>query len=126
VLTRHLMASLHEACQDVGCELVVTVIPPRSGHTWDGETLDLVEYVRQRGIRFIDLTPAFWDHERQGMQDYHPGDGHWNTGGHRLAAEIFYEFFVGGPPQGNSVLCPRNTEVVVEVAGREEPLQLIH
>jgi lysophospholipase L1-like esterase len=96
VLTRHLVASLHAACQDVGCELIVTVIPPRLGDTWDEETLDLVEYVTQQGIRFIDLVPAFWNQERRGIQDYHPRDGHWNASGHRLAAEVMYEFFVEG------------------------------
>jgi hypothetical protein len=93
-LTRALIIALREACRRVDCQLVITMVPPQEGESWDRETADLVEYIKQQDIPFIDLTPAFWEQERRGVRQYHPKDGHWNVTGHQKVAEIVHEFFV--------------------------------
>jgi lysophospholipase L1-like esterase len=92
-LTRRLILCLHDACKSIGCQLVITVVPPREGREWDMETSRLLEYVREQGIPLVDLTLGFRRQAQQGVQNCHPRDGHWNKNGHHLVAEILYEFF---------------------------------
>ena len=43
---------------------------------------------RERGIRFIDLYPAFLEAAQLGRQLYLPNNGHWNDAGNELAATV--------------------------------------
>lgn len=51
-----------------------------------GEVLD------ERGVEYIDLIPGFRsDYSVTGNGLFWPGDGHWNSAGHTLAAELILE-----------------------------------
>jgi len=44
------------------------------------------------GISFLDLTPGFRAHAKQGEQLYFRQDGHWNERGNQLAAQLIYDY----------------------------------
>jgi lysophospholipase L1-like esterase len=90
ILTARLMIALRDACRDAGCELVLTVVPPKQDARWDRETVALVEYASEQGITFVDLRPGFNEYAMRGIETRYLTDGHWNVTGHRLAAEILY------------------------------------
>jgi hypothetical protein len=78
--------------------MLVVVIPSRALWVGDNRAVEdrvhraFVAALHHRGIDVLDLRPIF---EAQGTPlAYHfANDGHWNAGGHRLAAETAYRHF---------------------------------
>jgi len=64
--------------------------PGKAVPEWtDSGRLVLLKHIRESDFRVVDMQPYFqdhWDHYRERM-DSLPMDGHWNSVGHRLAAE---------------------------------------
>jgi hypothetical protein len=56
----------------------------------------LDEFAREHAVAFVELMPAFRDHHMKSGQYLHGFDsslaGHWNQAGHRLAAELTFQF----------------------------------
>ncbi len=94
-LTQALILSLRDACVDVGCELVLTVVPSHIKCSFDNETARLVESMVASGIRFVDFRPAFRRAIQEGTEVTYTCDGHWTDDGHRLAAQVLHSFFLG-------------------------------
>jgi hypothetical protein len=54
----------------------------------------LVEELRARNIRYLDLLEPFRLRTRD-VRLYKPRDTHWNIAGNRLAADLLYDFLHG-------------------------------
>jgi hypothetical protein len=52
----------------------------------------LSEFTDEAGIRFLNLTPLFWQGSIENGELYHYADGHWNQAGNDLAADAIWEF----------------------------------
>jgi hypothetical protein len=95
-LTRRLLLALRDACRDIDCRLVVTAIPLPNTWGWYDETVDLMEYMRDHDIPFVDLSPGFREAADRGIQIVYPKDLHWTREGHELTGNALCEFFTGG------------------------------
>ena len=73
----------------------MTAIPLHGSWEWYDETAELLAEVEAGGIPFIDLTPALKQEADRGVAINFGIDQHWNTYGHRLAAQVLYDFFAG-------------------------------
>lgn len=52
----------------------------------------LAEALSERGVPYLNLIPGFRKHyTREGNRLFWPGDAHWNTEGHALAADLVLE-----------------------------------
>jgi hypothetical protein len=63
---------------------------------WDIDKPDkiLADFCQTNAIPFLALTPLYRDHLKkvgQPIKFHYQGDGHWNTEGHKLAAEFIYK-----------------------------------
>ncbi len=63
---------------------------------WDIDKPDkiLEDFCQEHSIPFLALTPLFRDYLKKAgrpIQFHYASDGHWNTEGHRLAAEFIYK-----------------------------------
>jgi hypothetical protein len=67
---------------------------------WDYEQPDriLEDFSREQKIMYLKLMPAFRDHHLKTGQYLHgfgsSHQGHWNQAGHRLAADLIFEFLM--------------------------------
>jgi hypothetical protein len=96
-LTGALLEEINRVTEADGAELVVVGISDIGAleSTMTNENLDwtrpnheLAGYLNESGIPYIDLLPAFQSHHELTTEPlFWPGDKHWNTAGHRLAAE---------------------------------------
>lgn len=94
-ITQALVLSLSDACADIGCRFILTVVPSYDDCDFDGETTRLVRYATAVGIPFVDVRPRLRRAMQEGVRVHYKRDGHWTRDGHRLAAETLYEFFNG-------------------------------
>lgn len=105
--TQQDLLEARDAARASGAEFVVVVIPFREQTYWDllrGKLPnwdkenpdgpgDLVRtFCKEKGIRVLDLAPAFRERGRTGEQLYFSGDGHWNPAGNEFAAETIAKF----------------------------------
>jgi hypothetical protein len=87
-LTKRLLIALDDSCRAVGADLVVVSIPQSDGSDYSGMTLTLVDFLRTSSVTYVELRSRFNDEARRGRVNYYPVDGHWNSEGNSLAAEI--------------------------------------
>jgi hypothetical protein len=96
-LTERLFYALDEKCSQMDCQLIVTAVPRQTGESQREWVMNLIAAMKQREIPYLDLDLRFNDETRHGIENYIPEDGHWNSRGHRLAAELIYEFMASHP-----------------------------
>lgn len=92
--TRHLLDAFQRSCERRGSEFVVMFMPPpRTGDAarW---TAEMIAHCETRGIRALDLAPAFETARREGIQTYYRFEGHWNAAGHEVAARALHDFLM--------------------------------
>lgn len=94
----YLMAELGKLQREYGTRFVFLVDSDRdvlysngrAKSNWVGDERDvLMTQARRHGFAVVDMQPVFashWDRYRERM-DWLPMDGHWNSVGHRLAAD---------------------------------------
>jgi hypothetical protein len=68
-------------------------VDPDAHHDW------MVDYTTSRGIHYVDNGPAFqeyyYEHPTGDPEQYTwPNDGHWRQPGHRIVAELLYQYLV--------------------------------
>lgn len=90
-----LVLALCAACKQHECRLVMTAIPLHGSWEWCDEMAELLAEIEAEGIPFIDLASAFRREADRGVPTNFGIDRHWNTNGHRLAAQGLYGFFAG-------------------------------
>jgi hypothetical protein len=93
-LTRRLLLALRDGCASHGARLVVTAVPPPPNTAWSDDGLEIIGYLHENGIPFIDLSGILWDGQRRGIPVAYERDRHWTPAGHRLAAEGLYGYFL--------------------------------
>jgi hypothetical protein len=111
-VTLAVLAKTRDDVEATGARFVVVMIPAaeqidaeaqslaqeRAGRTldWDHPDTVLDAYARERGIRFLSLTPRFREtYARTGQPLYGMGEinrGHWNRHGNELAADVVLDF----------------------------------
>ena len=74
--------------------LVVTGVPPRLNMDWSKDGLEIIAFLHENKIPFIDLSDTLWDGEARGVAIAYQLDHHWTPAGHRLAAEGLYDYFL--------------------------------
>ncbi len=102
-LTEALFSALHARCQAVGAELIVIVVPEVDGSPPPERVANLISFIRSQGISYVDLEQCFRQEQAAGAEVFYPLDGHWNSNGHRLVAELLYEYLASpSPPQAHT------------------------
>lgn len=102
-----LMAEMKKVSNQNNADFIVVLIPPRA-QVWDYEwkryrniyrelgtsrTMPqqlFMDFCESHNITCIDLLPEFQKNASRGGL-YFPVDGHWNEGGHELAADVIYQ-----------------------------------
>ena len=111
-VTHFLMSALAEEAEVHGSELAVFSIPSREqvySHLWEGlisrPTFKQIEWDLEKpdrillglthecGIPFFSLLPAFREKAKTDRL-YYGEDGHWNSKGNQLAAELVFDWLV--------------------------------
>jgi hypothetical protein len=96
-LTRHLLLGLLDACEAQDCRLVVTGIPLAHTWGWKDEARDIITFLGEKRIPFVDLSDSLKKGSERGIRISYERDRHWTPAGHRLAAEALYEYFRATP-----------------------------
>ena len=52
----------------------------------------MTDFTTEAGIRFLNLTPVFWQGSIEHGELYHYGDPHWNQAGNDLAADTIWDY----------------------------------
>ncbi len=97
--TEQALRQIQRECRAIDSDLLIVAIPTKEQVYWRfleaGEQYDvsrpnrlLREFGQRAGIPVLDLLPAF--RARSDEQLYWSIDGHWNEGGHRLAAQTIH------------------------------------
>jgi hypothetical protein len=63
------------------------------GYVYHDETLELIAFVRSRGIPFVGLSRALGEAAAGGAAIHFENDLHWDPGGHQIAGRVLSEFF---------------------------------
>ena len=102
-LTVHLLQEIKEFCQEREIKILLVFIPHKSqvhpdkfkpsmfSHYYSGLDTFLGETCQKNEIAYLNLLPRFKLSATQGEQLYFNIDGHWNSDGHKLAAELIFE-----------------------------------
>jgi hypothetical protein len=95
-LTKHLLTALDRACQGKNCRLLVAIIPPLAKFPRHVQQVDVIaNWLQTQNVQSLDLRPHFEELKEAGMQTNYPRDGHWNSEGHRVCADILFETISG-------------------------------
>ncbi len=101
--TSQLLQEIREFCQQREIKILLVFIPHKSqvhpdickptlfSHYFSGLDSFLEEACMENNIPYLNLLPSFESSAKQGEQLYFNIDGHWNSNGHRLAAELIYD-----------------------------------
>ena len=102
-LTRRLLMGLRDACYASDCRLVMTGIPLPDTWGWNDQTVELIDFLAEEEIPFINLGPALRRGAEEGHRIHYEADLHWTIDGHRLVGEALYDFFVSqdGPSEAS-------------------------
>jgi len=105
LFTSQVLQEMQEYCQKRDIKILLVFIPHKSqvhpdkfkptmfSHYFNGLDRFLDETCRRNKITYLNLLPAFKCSAARGEQLYFNIDGHWNSNGHRLAAELIFEKF---------------------------------
>lgn len=111
-ITRALLAQLHRETAAHGTKLMVVIIPAAiqvyeiewakvmgayPTDEWHSQVPNsiLTDCLEEEGIIYLDLLPYFMKARRSDVIDQFyglPKDGHWNSGGHEIAAKAIYQY----------------------------------
>jgi len=64
----------------------------RFSETTQAQEQLMTDFTSEAGIRFLNLTPIFWQGSIENGELYHFGDPHWNQAGNDLAADAIWDF----------------------------------
>jgi hypothetical protein len=95
-LTIGLLTALRDAAGERGAAFALVIVPER-WHLDDDRARThqeaVLEACAQLEVPALDLTQAFIESSAdRGRRAYYPTDGHWNPGGHAIAARALLEF----------------------------------
>lgn len=105
LITDRTLEEMQKLCQQRSIKMCVIFIPHKSqvhpdmlkptpySYYFDGLESFLGEACKRNKIAYLNLLPGFKRSAAQGKQLYFNIDGHWNSDGHKLAAELIYEKF---------------------------------
>ena len=91
-LTEALLSALQAECEVAGAELIVISVPQGDGSPPPERVSDLIGFIRSQGVSYVDLEPAFRDQQAAGRDIRYRFDRHWNANGHRVVAELLYDY----------------------------------
>jgi hypothetical protein len=90
-LTKALLREIDSVAKNNGSRTLVFIIRDTSTSISRNEALDkMIADLSENGIIVLDNLPIFREHSMQGEQLTFKNDGHWNSAGHKLAAEMIY------------------------------------
>ena len=108
-LTKKLLKNVGTISSEHDAETLIVIIPSKEQvypnywnkavKQWDINPDDynlskpsdiLLEFGKENGIIVLDLLPEFRKHAEKGEQLYFHNNDHWNSNGHKLAAELVY------------------------------------
>jgi lysophospholipase L1-like esterase len=101
--TSQLLQEIQEFCRQREIKILLVFIPHKSqvhpdickptlfSHYFSGLDSFLEQACRENNIAYLNLLPSLESSAKQGEQLYFDIDGHWNSNGHRLAAELIFE-----------------------------------
>lgn len=100
-ITPYLLREMRDVCSRLGAHLTVLIVP--SSSEWTKERADspreaeqVAAWCRQEKITVLDLYPEFHQYFLNTGQNLYVADFenqmHWNGNGHRLAANILYDY----------------------------------
>ena len=93
-LTRAILKEIDAVAKTNDAKTMIVVIPTREQVNRNGDSeinWALVDFGKKNNIPVLDLLPEFREHAKNGEQLYFKNDCHWNTNGHKLAAELIYD-----------------------------------
>ncbi|MBK8901354.1 MAG: hypothetical protein IPM53_09240 [Anaerolineaceae bacterium] len=64
----------------------------RFSETTQAQERLMADFTAEAGIKFLNLTPVFWQGSIEQGELYHYGDPHWNQAGNDLAANTIWEY----------------------------------
>lgn len=119
-MTEALLVALQEQVQAQGSQLLVVIIPDETEvdvEKWetlftaypdlfdktqaddDKPTHRLGRVLEQRAIPYLQLRPQFEAYQQKNHEPlYYKYDGHWTVAGHRLTAQLIYDYIVNRKP----------------------------
>lgn len=96
-ITRALVLALQDACEDIGCRLVMTGVPDATrGYVYHDETHELIAFARFHGIPFVSLSRPLGEAAERGVPIRFENDLHWKPNGHEIAARVLRGYFDSG------------------------------
>jgi hypothetical protein len=106
-MTYQLFKQIQEAGKGIGAEAAIFLIPlsiqlydqaftrfmrahdvSRDDISLEKPQEKMTQFGKSSGIQIIDLLPNFREWVQTNQQSLHVADGHWTSGGHRLAADV--------------------------------------
>ena len=68
--------------------------PAMGARVWNREQPNtrVDAWLKEEGIPYLDLLPAFQQGAEDGLLLHYQHDGHWTAAGHRLASDLIYDF----------------------------------
>lgn len=101
-LTRALLLALKDACDRIGCQLVLTAIPSLArDQTLRETTLDLIGFAESSGIAYADINKPLTRAAAEGASLVYKIDGHWTLEGHELVGRALGDFFTSEGTRGS-------------------------
>ena len=96
--TQNILLEMNSIMKNQGKDFIIVLIPKREQfyeekddtYNFSNPNQKLINFGRDNGIPIIDLLPYFKQHPNN-FNLYFKKDGHWNSGGHKFAAEKIYE-----------------------------------